>query len=189
NAINPDKIETRDDIVQVITYWPKPPWLRDANQAPIGIRPTVYFASGETEKGAFVSGSVVIQLFEVLGQTAGDSVNRRLVHEWALTPEVLRALRVRTRAITGYHYGFPLKWPESLNLIGKQVDVVVRYDKRSGGSVASAPFRAMVLPGVEESYRPSTPLAMPGDNAGPPPEVIRAKPGETPRVRVKANLR
>ncbi|MGE3180828.1 MAG: hypothetical protein AB7N71_04300, partial [Phycisphaerae bacterium] len=50
NAINPDKIETRDDIVQVITYWPKPPWLRDANQAPIGIRPTVFLASGETEK-------------------------------------------------------------------------------------------------------------------------------------------
>lgn len=187
--IDPDKIETRDDIVEIVNYWPKPPWLRDANQTPVGIRPTVLFVSGETAKGAFVDGTVTVSLFDVSDAQTTDTVNRRLLHEWKLTPNLHRVLRIRRRTIQGYSYGFPLKWPETLDIVGKRIDIVIRYDRRGGGSVSSPAFRALVLPGVEESYSPSTPLTIPGGQSVPPRETIRAKPGETPRVRVKANLR
>ncbi|MBU0617639.1 MAG: hypothetical protein KKI02_07970, partial [Planctomycetes bacterium] len=63
--IDSTKVETSDDIVQIVQFWSQPYWLQNSERVS-GFKVTVYFVSGETEKGAFVPGNIMVWVYELV---------------------------------------------------------------------------------------------------------------------------
>ena len=146
--IDPTKVDEKDDITEIFQYWPPAPVRVDNDGAPVGFKVAVYLASGETEKGAFVPGTIYLQLYEV-GRALSGKSKRELLHTWQFDRNGAMPYRVRKKSVTGYFYGFILNWPPELELAGKTVDVEIAYEATSGRVVTSAPHRFQVpLPGV-----------------------------------------
>ncbi|MGE0481019.1 MAG: hypothetical protein AB7Q17_11160 [Phycisphaerae bacterium] len=169
-AIDPTKIELRDDIVQVVQFWPQSPWIKDgATGRVIGFRATVYFQSSETERGAFVPGPIYALLSQVKSDSRGR-VQRIPLHQWELDESQAMSFRVRKEAVMGYAYSFILKWPEEIDVSGRQVELVFGYQRQDGAIVRGQPIvRRVDLPPVG-TPRPGPALASPTRSA---PRVAR----------------
>ncbi len=142
NTIDPTRIETRDDIVEIIAFWSPTPWLFDSDRV-IGFKVPVYFVSGQTEKGAFVSGDIFVWIYELKREPNGR-YRRELAHMWQFTERESMGLRVTKRARMGYYYGFPLRWPDELMLEGKLIEIQFGYQRHDGSVVLSSARRLKV---------------------------------------------
>ncbi|MFQ5805203.1 MAG: hypothetical protein ACE5I3_01995 [Phycisphaerae bacterium] len=148
--IDSTKIPTRDDIVQIIQYWPQVPWLQERERI-VGFRVPVYFVSGQTEKGAFVPGNIYVWVYELVPGEDGRR-QRKLVHMWEFDQGDALGFRVNKRAVGGYFYGFPLTWPKELALEGKEIEVQFGYERTDKGVLLSPPRRFSVP--VPAGYQP-----------------------------------
>jgi hypothetical protein len=157
NVIDPTKIETRDDIFQIIQYWAQMPWLHAGDRI-VGFKVTVYFVSGATEKGAFVPGTIFVWVYD-LAPTADGRRERKLVHMWEFDEAEAVGFRVTKRAAGGYYYGFPLTRPRELALEGNLLEIQFGYERTDERLILSEPrqFRLPVpvgiRPPIEESER------------------------------------
>ena len=143
SKIDSTRVRTRDDIVQIVQFWNQPYWLQSSERVN-GFKVTVYFVSGETEKGAFVPGKILVWVYEVTPGERGG-YEKKLVHGWEFTQAEAMAMRVNKLAIGGYFYGFPLQWPRELSLEGKQVEIQFGYERLADGQVVlSSPRRFRV---------------------------------------------
>jgi hypothetical protein len=149
-TIDPTKIETRDDIVQIIQYWPQMPWLQQGDRL-IGFKVTVYFVSGQTVKGAFVPGNILVWVYELIPVADGRH-ERKLAHMWEFDEAEALGFRVTRRGIAGYFYGFPLAWPRELALEGKQVEIQFGYERADKKLILSSARRFKVPMPI--GYRP-----------------------------------
>jgi hypothetical protein len=141
--IDSSNVKTRDDIVQIVQFWNQPYWLQDSERVS-GFKVTVYFVSGETEKGAFVPGNILVWAYELTPNARGGH-ERKLVHGWEFTEAEAMAMRVNKVAVGGYFYGFPLQWPRELSLEGKQVEIQFGYERVADKQVVlSSPRRFRV---------------------------------------------
>ena len=145
NEIDPTAVAARDDVNEVVVYWPNGTWTFDTDGNPNGIRPTVYFVSSASGIGTFVTGPIRIVVSEVIAGADGRS-QRRSLHEWSFDEPRHRGFRAAKRAITGYFYGFPLELPTTLDVRGKEVEVVIEYTRGDGRTIASTPKREMAVP-------------------------------------------
>ena len=148
NQIKPERIETRDDITAIYQFYTVP-WLRNADGGIVGFKAAVYFHSGQTERGAFVHGSILVWLYEVVREPDGG-LARKFLHEWELNEREAMAYRVRKRSGMGYYYGLFFSWPPELELSGKQIEIVFGYERTDGKVITGAPRRFRVpatLPG------------------------------------------
>ncbi len=157
NEIDPTKIETRDDIFQIVQFWPQMPWLQRTDRV-VGFKVTVYFRSGETRLGAFVPGNIFVWVYELQPAARGRR-ERKLAHMWELDQAGALGYRVRKRSIQGYYYGFPLRWDDGLGLEGKLVEIQFGYERGNKQLVLSEPrqFRVPVPVGYvppEEETEP-----------------------------------
>jgi len=157
NRIDSTGIETRDDIVQIVSFWNQPYWLQDSERVR-GFKTTVYFVSGQTEKGAFVPGNILVWIYELTPTGHGNRTERKLVHGWQFNEREARPIRVNRRAVGGYYYGMPLQWPSELHLEGKQVEIQIGYERLTGGVVLSSPRR----------FKTPVPINYQGDMASEP---------------------
>jgi len=150
NEIDPTKIESRDDIFQIVQFWPQMPWLQKADRV-VGFKVTVYFRSSETRLGAFVSGNILVWVYELVPAEDGRR-EPRLAHMWEFDQAEAMGYRITRRSIQGYYYGFPLIWPRELTLEGKQVEIQFGYERADKRVVLSEP-RQFRVP-VPAGYRP-----------------------------------
>ena len=137
SEIDPTKVETRDDIFQIVQFWPQMPWLQRADRI-AGFKVTVYFRSGETRLGAFVPGTIFVWVYG-LEPSARGRRERKLAYMWELDQAEALGYRVRKRSIQGYYYGFPLRWDDQLRLEGKLVEIQFGYERRNRQLVLSEP--------------------------------------------------
>lgn len=144
NRIDSTRIETRDDIVQIVAYWNQPYWLQDSERVR-GFKATVYFVSGESEKGAFVPGNMFVWIYEMVPAGRGR-FERKLVHGRQFSEAEALALRVNKRAAGGYYYGMILQWPRDVYLEGKQVQIQFGYERQSNKQVVLSPSRSFKVP-------------------------------------------
>ena len=135
--IDPTKIETRDDVVQISQYWPQMPWLQEGSRI-VGFKVTVYFVSGQTEKGVFVPGNIFVWLYELVPM-AGGRREKKLAYVWEFDEAESMGFRVTKRAIGGYFYGFPLRWPRELALEGKRTEIQFGYERTDKQVVLGSP--------------------------------------------------
>lgn len=139
--IDPTRVATADDITQVVPFWSQSPWLRSEDRT-VGLRVPVYFVSGRSEKGVFVSGRISIKLYRLL-RDESDQLVRELVYTWEFDAAQAMNFRVRKASIMGLYYGFVLGWPPDLALDGSLIDVVISYE-RGDGAVVQATKRWQV---------------------------------------------
>ncbi len=156
--IDPTRVRTRDDIVEIYQPWPQTPWLFDEFGRVVGFRVRTYFISGTTQKGAFVPGTIIIKLSEIR-RLPGGKFQRIALHTWQFSERDAMGYRVRRLALTGYSYGFVLRWPQELDLSGKTIEIAFYYRRTNGTIIRGLPrrFRVPVVgevpveapPGVE----------------------------------------
>ena len=148
------EVRTYDDITAIYSFYPKDPWLRDNDGNVVGLRVSVYFQSGETEKGVFVPGKILIWLYSV-GRDRSGKLVRTFEHGWEMSEQEAMNWRVRYKRRLGYQYGFPLHWPPKIELAGKQIEVQFGYERKDGRVVEGRPqrFRVPVPPGYRAMDR------------------------------------
>jgi hypothetical protein len=176
-TIDPTTVKTYDDIIEINQFWQPEPWLYDADGRPVGFRATVYFVSGQTERGAFVPGRILVWLYDV-DRAADGTSERKLVYGWQFGPAESMLYRVRKRGMLGYYYGFPLMWGAGIELVGREIEVVFGYE-RQDGRVITAPARRFKVPRTGgPGGRPLRPPVPPAPEPAPAPE--REPPREEP---------
>ena len=153
-TIDASKISARDDIVRIHSYWGDYPWLTDSDQRPFGLKARVYFVDIETERGSFVAGTIAAEMY-LLTRTRDGRRHRELLHEWRFDTDQAMGYRIRRKAVTGYSYGLVLPWPEHVDVVGRQIELVFRYDRTDGRVIKSSPkrFRVPVPPGFRAAAR------------------------------------
>ena len=150
--IDPVKIKTGDDIVNIVQFWPQPPWLQQGDRI-VGFKVTTYFVSGQTEKGAFVPGTIFAWVYELVPDGAGGR-ERKLAYVWELDEAEALGFRVNKRSVMGYHYGFVLRWPEDITLEGKLIEIQFGYERLDKGVVLGSSQRFRVP--MPAGYQPSS---------------------------------
>ena len=142
------EVKTHDDITAIYSFYPEDPWLRDNDGNVVGVKVSVYFQSGETQKGVFVPGKILVWLYSIERDQTGK-FQRKFEHGWEMNEREAMNWRVRYKRRLGYQYGFPLRWPAELDFAGKQIEVQFGYERQSGRVVEGRPqrFRVPVPPG------------------------------------------
>ena len=140
--IDPTLVPTRDDIVQIVQYWPQMPVLMESGR-PVGIQVRAYMIDAREQKGAFVPGTVEASIYTHV-RKANGVVEPTLVHTWRLDERAAMGFRMTRESTMGYSYGFVLRWPEELDIYGKLVDVVFSYARGDGRVIKGAAKRFVV---------------------------------------------
>lgn len=143
SEIDASRIAARDDIVSISQFWQPVPWLYDADRGPVGFKVPVYFVSAQTERGAFVLGSVICNLYTV--ERGGEGQPQRVLrHTWRLDENEAMKFRVRKVTVMGHPYNFYLTWPEDLRLYGRDIEVQFAYERKDGRVISGTPRRFKV---------------------------------------------
>jgi hypothetical protein len=161
-----------DDITS-ISWWPNAnPWVRDADRRVVGLIIRAYFVSGATSKGEFVPGDIQATM-SLVTPKAGGGYARVPLHEWAFDRRAAAGYRLQKRAVAGDSYGLLLRWPETVDVAGKTVELVLSY-KRADGRVITSVMRQLRVepdaptgPGTrvtEQQFVPGAP--------GQPPVIV-----------------
>jgi hypothetical protein len=127
----------RDDVVAIRQFPPPQPWLRDADNRITGLCLRTYFVSAATDKGVFVPGTISVRMC-TLRARPGGGYERTPAHQWVFDARTAEAFRVRRQSPMGFSYGFVLRWPQELNLMGQRIEVVISY-QRADGKVVEGP--------------------------------------------------
>lgn len=147
--IEVENIAVKDDIVQIVQFWPQIPFVKKSG-IPVGMTVTTYFVSGETDRGAFVPGTIYAWLF-IKDRDKPLDDEEEPAHVWKFDPDEAMNYRIRKLAKPGYGYGLILVWPNELDLEGKQIQIQLAY-RRLNGTVVQAPRRDFEVP-VGPNYR------------------------------------
>jgi hypothetical protein len=175
--------ELRDDIVAIQQYPPTDPWLRDEEGRIVGIRTRVYFLPSagqkETPKGVFVPGLIKAALYSMAPRSDG-SYERTLVKEWSFDQREAEGLRINHRSVMGESYGLILRWPSAAVVAGREIQVVLSYQRMDGESVVrrGTRFRVPLPLGVSGSHQEATGPAR--EQAQPEPKPSVAPPPRRP---------
>jgi hypothetical protein len=163
---------TDDPIVAIRQFYPTRPWLRDTDDRVIGFTARAYFVSGETDRGQFVPGTISV-VMNLLRPRAGGGYVRERLHEWTFDEQQARGFRITRPSILGESYGFVLRWPETLNVMGCPIEVVFYYGRTDDRIIAGPPrqLRVELPPGY--TAPPECRRLVPADE---PPATRRARP-------------
>lgn len=169
------KVKTRDDITAVYSIFPRDPWLRDNDGNVIGFKVSVYFQSGQTQKGAFVPGKILIWLYSMRREPDGQ-LERQFVRGWEMDEQEAMSWRVRFERKLGHQYGFPVLWPRDADLAGKQIEIQFGYERKDG-KIIEGSVRRFRVP-VPAGYRPPALESLHHEPQSEAPQPT-AQPGRT----------
>lgn len=167
-----------DDVVRLAQYYSQQPWLRDPDKRITGLLVRVYLISSRTDKGVFAPGTVHVTL-KTLALRPDGTIERIPTYEWTFDSRQAAPFRVRKTSLLGDSYGFVLRWPEELNLMGRKIEVAFNYERTDGRIVKGPPRQVSVdvPPGQRAGPLPPRPATPPASPESPPPaEVPPAMP-------------
>lgn len=172
----------RDDIVAIRQFYAAEPWIRDEDGRITGLAARVYFVAPKTElgdfKGVFVRGPIRAEMY-VLRLQADGTYERERVCEWTFDTYQAASFRVTQASIMGYSYGFYLRWPPDVDVMGREIQVLFSFTRPDGQVVARRGSRFRVpLPAGVTTPRPALPSTAPS-----PPPASPAVPNNTPGTR------
>ena len=164
-----------DDVVAIRQFYNPLPWLRDADGRIMGMYTRVYLVSSRTAKGAFGSGPITVTTTRLRPRAEGG-YDREPLHDWTFDEQAARGFRVVKTSKLGDSYGFVLRWPPDLDLMGRRIEVTFHY-RRADGRMIDGPARQMWVP-----VPPGFP--MPAERAGAPaPEPASAASRPSPATQ------
>ena len=126
---------SKSDIYKVVCFYPPNMWrsFDEAGDRNIeGFTFILYLISSSTQRGALVDGTIEILLYRV-DTVEGKQSNRVLAFEWSRdTSEIAE----RNPTKLGHGYQPSVNW-ETLDLFGKEVEIVVRHIAPDGTIIPS----------------------------------------------------
>jgi hypothetical protein len=128
------------DIVQVNAHYGLFPWLQfdPTDPRPQGFMvSSLFLVSGKTSKGAFADGLITVRLYRV-DRDAQRRETRTLVHSWQYTPEQAMPFRAVKRTVVGLGYQLHLRWPAELDLVNREIVVIIEFTRLDGKTVSSS---------------------------------------------------
>lgn len=123
-----------DSICNVVSFFPVNTWQSFDNEGdrnPEGFAFVLYLISCKTGKGGFGDGLVHVNLYRIDRGPRG-ATERELVQNWTIRH---KELNPRQPARLGYGYQPTLFWGDNVDLLGKEVEIVVRYEAPDGAIV------------------------------------------------------
>ncbi len=186
----PKGATTTDNIVEIAQFYASQPWIVDDEGRYVGLRVRAYFVSGETGKGAFVPGTITASLFALTTRPDG-TYSREKVYDWTFDAQQAYPFEIPKPSPMGYSYGLILRWPPELNLMGREIQVVLSYQRQNGQLVVArgiqhtVPYPGAALPGAIEVTTTTRPVLPPGmlpppaaePPAAPPAPAAKKPPG------------
>ncbi len=176
---------TSDNVVEIVQFYSSQPWILDDEGRYIGLRDRVYFVSADSGKGVFVPGEIVATLY-TLNHRPDGTYTREKAHEWRFTPDQSYLFQVTTPSPMGYSYGLILRWPPELKLMGREIQIVLSYQRQNGQVLTAAgikhdvPMPGSAPPGAIEVTTTTRPAGVPvpaAPPAGTPPPAVSTPPG------------
>lgn len=131
--------DTETNIIRVNKIVNSSPWLSfdpDGTRKVDGIRITVYLEAADRPKGVFGDGTITVQMYRLEKDKAGQET-AALAQEWVLPPEKAYQWRATEESMLGKGYSLRLRWDEKAKVNGKQVAVLVKYERPDGRKIAS----------------------------------------------------
>ncbi len=167
----------RDDIVAIRQFYATEPWIRDEEGRVSGLFVRVYFVAAvgneAVGKGVFVPGTIKAALYTLTVRPDG-SYDRQPVYEWSFDEQQAAGFRLRTPSVMGYSYGLILRWPPEVNVMGREIQVVLSYEKQDGKVVTARGTRFRVP--LPAGTRPAPPAGPPRRTARPGPPADLSPP-------------
>lgn len=125
---------TESNIIGVVAYYsPSNPWLWSDDRSRVeGVRVQALYLVGPHEKGVFGDGVVRPKIY-VRDRSVADPAHQwKLAREWAFYPEDLLLYRTKKPTIQGYGYLLPLRWGNEIDLSGREIRIVINYERTDG---------------------------------------------------------
>jgi hypothetical protein len=123
-----------DDIVTVYHFYPVEPWLRDEVGRVNGLSARVYFVPAGGKGGCFVPGLIKAQVFSRDRRPDGTYA-RTPAYEWSFDQRQAEGLRIVKRSVLGDSYVLVLRWPQELDLSGREIEVRFSYVRQDGRTI------------------------------------------------------
>lgn len=118
-------------------------WTRDQSRVN-GTWISALYLFGNKEKGVFGDGIIRPRLYQHVKNERGG-VEFQLIKEWAFDVDEARPFRCVKPSFQGYGYKLPLSWGD-LDLSGKEVRMIVTFERRDGRPVESSK-KDLIVPG------------------------------------------
>ncbi len=166
----------RDDIVTAYHYYRVPPWIFNEEGRVTGLAARVYFVPAGSNKGFFVPGTIKAALHQRTRRPDG-TYERTLAHEWRFDQRQAEGFQVVKRSTLGDSYGFVLRWPQELDLSGREIEIRFSYVRLDGRLIQGRPTP---LPEPVPSGAP-----LPASQAAPPPQRVETAARSAPPPREK----
>jgi len=131
----PRNRQSAEYIYEVVCGYPLNMWQsydKAGDLNPEGFAFVMYLLSSTTGKGVHTDGCIRVSMYEINRGPEGIS-GRILAHEWLADTADLRE---RTPTSCGYGYDVYLHWGD-LDVFGREVEIVVRYEAPDGRVVQS----------------------------------------------------
>ncbi len=117
------------------------PWLQfdPADPRPQGFAvQSLYLIDNKTERGVFADGTIVVRMYRVDREPDGRET-RPLVHTWRLNPAQAMPFRSHRRTVFGVGYMLLLQWPKNLDVLNREIMVIVEFERPDGKVISSHP--------------------------------------------------
>lgn len=113
------------------------PWIwNDSHERPRGVHVKALYLIGRNSKGVFGEGVIRPKLF-VRQVTDSGEVSWRLEKEWSLNMQEAIPFRSKRQTAMGWGYSLYLPWDELPRLAGRQVRLIVEFERTDGRRVIS----------------------------------------------------
>ena len=124
------------------------PWLwNESRERPRGIKVSIYLLN-EDYKGTFGDGIIRPRLY--VREFKDGKSTWVLAKEWSFTPEETVPWRSRQRRVWGWGYGLLLVWEDLAKLAGREVRMIIEFERADGRRVSSGKHDLRV-PGLGET--------------------------------------
>lgn len=130
------------NVLEVKAFWDAySPFVKSADSSKVqGLMIKVLYLLGPQQKGVFGDGIIRPRLYLMQRDAYGKAMEPRLIREWEFDVERATAHRVVKYAQLGWAYAFiPLEWGKEMDLTGREVRVIISFERSDGRVVSSRP--------------------------------------------------
>lgn len=112
----------------------------DAGSRVLGLRIKTLYLLGTDQKGVFGEGVLKSRMYLLQRDATMSLLEPRLIQEWEYDVQQLMPYRVTKAELLGWAYAYvPLTWPAQFDLSGREVRVVVTFERPDGRVVSARP--------------------------------------------------
>lgn len=133
------RIPTEPNVVSAVAFYKSmSPWLWNADQTKVsGIYVSALYLLGPKSLGVFGDGTIRPRMFVVEPGKDGRKHTRQ-IKEWSFNVEEAIPFRAKEKRTLGWGYGIPLGFGDDLDVSGREIQMVICFERNDGRLVTSS---------------------------------------------------